>query len=221
MGHTMNPEVSFRAYQEADLSVCAGIGVEVFPLVTSRFTGKEASKVMKGQIDSCHAVSNYRELAIADRAVAGLIFGRVKRTFVLIDICGTLKRLPLISVRFLLGTYGSRRKLLRFLNPCLEQLRVLRRNTPAREAEVVLLAVAPQYQGIGIGRALMDRFVHHALKHKVKSISVPTDETASFWFYERYGFRRWAEFKDPLESYCAGRPIKGFIYQLLLPEADG
>ncbi|TET57493.1 MAG: N-acetyltransferase [Dehalococcoidia bacterium] len=220
MGHTMNPEVSFRAYQEADLSVCAGIGVEVFPLVTSRFSGKEVSKVMKGQVDGCHVVSNYRELAIADGEVAGLIFGRVKRRSVLIDICRTLKRLPLISVRFLLGMYGSRRKLIRFLNPCLEQLRVLRKNRPAGEAEVVLFAVAPKYQGIGIGRALMDRFVHHALTYKVKSISVPTDETASFWFYERYGFRRWAEFKDPLESYCADRPIKGFTYQLVLPEAN-
>ena len=217
----MNPEVRFRHYQEPDLSVCAGIGVEVFPLVTSRFTGKEVSKVMKGQIDSCHAVSNYCELAIADGEVAGLIFGRVKRRSVLIDICRTLKRLPLVSVRFLLGMYGSRRKLLGFLNPCLEHLRVLRRNTPEGEAEVVLFAVAPKYQGIGIGRALMDRFVRHALRYRVKSISVPTDETASFWFYERYGFRRWAEFKDPLESYCADRPIKGFIYQLLLPEADG
>ena len=217
----MNREVRFRGYQEADLSVCAGIGVEVFPLVTSRFSGKEVSKVMKGQVDSCDAVSNYRELAIADGEVAGLIFGRVKRRSVLIDVCRTLKRLPLISVRFLLGMYGSRRKLIRFLNPCLEQLRVLRRNTPAGEAEVVLFAVAPKYQGIGIGRALMHRFVRHALRYKVRSISVPTDETASFWFYERYGFRRWAEFKDPLGSYCAGTPIKGFIYQLLLAEADG
>ena len=66
----------------------------------------------------------------------------------------------------------------------------------------------------------MDRFVRHALRYKVESISVPTDETASFWFSERYGFRRWAEFKDPLESYCADRPIKGFIYQLVLPEAN-
>jgi len=107
------------------------------------------------------------------------------------------------------------------MNPCLDQLRVLRRNMPAGQAEVVLFAVAPKYQGKRIGRTLMDRFVHHALRCGVKSISVPTDETASFWFYERYGFRRWAEYKDPLESYLADRPITGFIYQLLLHKADG
>ena len=213
----MNREVRFRAYHDADLSVCADIGVDAFPLVTSRFAGEEVSKVMRGQVDSCHAVSNYGELAIADREVAGFIFGRVRRKPVSLDTARKLKRVVLISARFLLGRYGGRGRLIRFLDPCLEQLRVLRQNTPAREAEVVLFAVAPEHQGSGVGRALMNRFVGHALRYKVKSISVPTDETASFRFYERYGFRRWAEFTDPLASYCAGRPVKGFTYQLLLP----
>lgn len=175
---------------------------------------------MTGGIEACHALYNYHELAIADGKVAGLLFGRVKRKPVLLDMCQTLKRLLLIEVRFLLGRYGSRRKLIRLIKPGLQALRALRRNMPASEAEVVLFAVAPEHQGIGIGRALMDRFVHHALKHKVKAISVPTDETASFWFYEKYGFKRCAEYKDPLESYLADRPITGFIYQLLLCKTD-
>lgn len=216
----MNREVRFRAYHDADLSVCADIGIDAFPLVTSRFAGEEVSKVMRGQIDSCHAISNYGELAIADREVAGFIFGRVRRKPVSLDTVGTLKRVFLISVRFLLGRYGGQGRLIRFLNPCLQQLRVLRQNTPASQAEVVLFAVGPKYQGRRIGRALMDRFVDHSLKHRVKAISVPTDESAGFRFYERYGFRRWAEFADPLASYCAGRPIKGFTFQLLLPEAN-
>ena len=87
---------------------------------------------------------------------------------------------------------------------------------PSSEAVVTLFAVAPKYQGIGIGRALMDRFISHMLKRGAKAISVPTDETASFGFYERYGFKRWAEYKDPLESHLADKPIKGFIYQLIL-----
>ena len=217
----MNPGISFRCYRRTDLPVCASIAAEVFPLVTSRFGGEEVSKMMKGQIDSCHAVSNYHELAIADGEVAGLLFGRVNRKSISIDMCQTLKRLFLLLVRFLLGKYGSRRKLIRLLRPGLQELRVLRRNMPVSEAEVVLFAVAPEYQSIGIGRALMDRFVHHTSRYKVNAISVPTDDTASFWFYEKYGFKRWAEYKSPLESYLADRPIKGFIYQLLLREADG
>jgi ribosomal protein S18 acetylase RimI-like enzyme len=217
----MNPNISFRCCQRTDLPVCANIAAEAFPLQTSRFGREDAKKLMTGGIAACHALSNYHELAIADGKVAGLLFGRVKRKFILIDMCQTLKRLLLIEVRFLLGRYGSRRKLIRLIKPGLQTLRALRRNMPASEAEVVLFAVAPEHQGIGIGRALMDHFVHHALKHRVKAISVATDETASFWFYEKYGFRRCAEYKDLLESYLADRPIKGFIYQLWLCKADG
>jgi ribosomal protein S18 acetylase RimI-like enzyme len=215
----MNPDIDFRHYRRTDLPACAGIAVEAFPLIPSRFIGEEPSKVMKIQIDSCHAVSNYHELAIVDGEVAGLLFGRVYRKSVLIDMCRTLKRLLLIKVRFLLGRYGSRRKLIKLIKPSLQEARALRKNMPPSEAMVVLFAVAPKHQGIGIGRALMDHFVHHALRYRVKAISVPTDETASFWFYERYGFRRWAEYKDAMQSYLADRPIKGFVYQLLLHEA--
>jgi len=179
--------------------------------------------VAEGQIDGSRAISSYHELAIADGEAVGLLFGRVKRKSAPIDMCQTLMRLFSLSVRFLLGKYGSRRKLIRLLRPGLQELRELRRNMPASEAEVVLFAVAPEYQGIGIGRALMDRFVRHALKHKVKAISVATEETASFWFYDKYGFERWAEYESALESYLADKPIKGFTYQLLVHEhkADG
>jgi ribosomal protein S18 acetylase RimI-like enzyme len=217
----MSPEIGFRHYRRADLPACASICRDAFPLATNRFPGEATGKVIHGQIDGSHAVSNYHELATADGEVAGLIFGRVKRRSVLIDMGQTLRRLLLILARFLLGRYGSRRKLIRLLRPGLQELRALTRNMPASEAEIVLFAVAPKYQGIGIGHALMDHLVHHALRYKVKALSVPTDETASFWFYERYGFTRWAEYESPLESYLADRPIKGFTYQLLLRKADG
>lgn len=216
----MSLRLRFRDYQSSDHSTCATIGVEVFPLVTSRFGGSAVKKVMIGQIDSCRAVSNYAELAIADGEVAGFIFARVKQSSLPVDTVRTLTRIIRVSVRFLLGRYGSRGKLIGYLSPCLRQLRVLRRNTPATQAEVVLFAVAPGYQGSGVGRALMDRLVGHALKHEVKAICVPTDESAGFRFYERYGFGRWAAFTDPLASYCAGRSITGFTYRLLLTQAN-
>ncbi|MBE0430754.1 MAG: GNAT family N-acetyltransferase [Dehalococcoidia bacterium] len=217
----MNRDISFRHYRQADLPVCATIAGEAFPLVVGRFVGEDMGKVMKGQIDGSRAMSNYQDLALADGKAVGLIFGRLKREPVLISMCRTLKRLILIMGRFLLGKYGNRRKLIRLVKPGLQALRVLRRNRPASEAEIVLFAVAQEYRGTGIGRALMDRFVSQARCHKATSISVPTDETASFWFYEKYGFTRWSEFHDPMESYCAGRPIKGFIYRLVLGSASG
>lgn len=216
---TMNPEIVFWSYRRTDLPVCTNIAVEVFPLVSNRFTMENTSRLMKILIDGCHAVSNYHELAIADGKVVGLIFGWVKRKFGMIDMCRTVKRTLLILVRLLLDRYGSRRKLVRLIKPALLAARTLGKNMPVSEAKVVLFAVAAEYQGIGIGCTLMDHFVRHAAKHRVKAISVPTDETASFWFYEKYGFRKWAEYKGPLESYLADIPIQAFVYLLLLHKA--
>jgi ribosomal protein S18 acetylase RimI-like enzyme len=217
----MSSQVSFRRYQRADLPACAGIAAGAFPLPAGRFSGEDVGKVMSGQIDGSLAMSNYAELALADGKVAGLIFGRLRSRPVLADTWRTIMQIGLITVGFLRGSYGSRGKLIRLLRPGLRALSVLRRNMPASEAEVVLFAVAPECQGAGIGRALMDRLVQQALRCSAESIVVPTDETASYWFYEKYGFTRWAEFDDPLESYFADRPIKGYIYQLLLHKAEG
>jgi ribosomal protein S18 acetylase RimI-like enzyme len=219
--YTINPEIVFRPYRRTDLLACTSIAVEVFSLVSSRFTREDTSRLMKILIDGCHVISNYHELAVADGKVVGLIFGRVERKFVLIDMCQRLERALSILVRFLLGTYGSRRKLVGLMKPALQAVKALGKNMPLSEAEVVLFAVAPEHQGVGIGCALMGRFVCHAAKYEVEAISVPTNETASFWFYEKYGFRKWAEYKDPLESYLADRPIKGFTYLLLLHKAGG
>lgn len=217
----MSSQVSFRCYQPADLPACAGIAAAAFPLAAGRFSGEDVGKVMRGQIDGSLAMSNYAELALADGKVAGLIFGRFRSRSVLVDMWRTMRQIGLITVGFLRGSYGGRRKLMGLLGPGLWALSVLRRNMPASEAEVVLFAVAPQYQGTGIGRALMDRLVQQALRSQARSIAVPTDETASYWFYEKYGFTRCAEFDDPLESYFANRPIRGYIYQLLLHKAEG
>lgn len=215
----MSHDIEFRPYLRTDLPACADLCNEAFPLVSGRFAGQDVGKVMSGQVDGSRVSSNYQELAIVDREVAGLLFGWVKRGPMLADIWRALNRLLLIGVRCLLGRYGSRRRLIGLVRPGVQELRALTRNMPDSEAQVLLFAVAPRYHGIGLGRALMDRFVNHARRYRVRSVSVPTDETASFWFYEKYGFTRWAEYESPMESYLAGRPIKGFIYRLLLPEA--
>jgi len=126
----MNSSIGFRCCQRTDLAVCASIATEAFPLKISRSTGEEASGFMQFQIDGCHAISNYRELAVAGGEIAGLLFGRLNRKSFVIG-SQTLKQLFLISVRFLLGRYGSRRKLIRIIKPGLLALRAVRRNIPA------------------------------------------------------------------------------------------
>lgn len=222
----MNPNIDFRHCHKADLPTCARISIDAFgvdslPLIRRMFTKEEVSKLMVAGMEISYSVSTYSELAIVDKEIVGFIYGQVKRDFTLIDMCRVFKQLLLSLVRFLLGRYGSRRKLVRFMKPSLHEIKEVRRNMPPSDGEVVFFAVCPQYQGRGIGRALMDRFVHHASRRGVNVLSVSTNELSSFWFYESYGFEKWAEFNDPQASYLTDRLIKGFTYRLLLHKTNG
>ncbi|MCL0059350.1 GNAT family N-acetyltransferase [Dehalococcoidia bacterium] len=218
----MNTDIDFRWCDRVDYPACAGIGEAAFAsdayALAQKIKGIQLHRIYTAAAEVCDAVSTYSELAIVDGEVAGFIFGRIERHFTLMDKCRSVKRyLPLLG-RFLLGEFGPRRKLLQLLGPLAGEEQVLRRNVPPSEGRIEYFAVSPEYQGKGVGTRLMDRFVQYAGRYGVRAVSVFTGETVSFWFYERYGFQRWAEFDSPLGSYLHGKPIKGFSYRLPLQE---
>ncbi|MBT9162294.1 MAG: hypothetical protein DDT27_00845 [Dehalococcoidia bacterium] len=207
-----------------DYPACASIGAAAFALDAGALERKlngTTVKIYEAAVEICDGTSTYGELAIVNGEIAGFIFGRIERHFTLIDKCRLVKKYLSLLGRFLLGQYGSCPKLVGLLGPLLREERELRRNVPPGEGRIEYFAVSPKYQGQGVGRKLMDRFVQHAARWGVQALSVFTGETVSFWFYERYGFHRWAEFKSPLGSYLHGKPIKGFSYRLPLQGNHG
>jgi len=217
----MSTDIDFRCCERADFPACARIGAAAFALDAGALDRKLNGvpiKIYEAAADVCDAVSTYRELAIVDGEVAGFIFGRIERHFTLIDRCCAMKRYLALLGPFLLGRFGRRRKLVKLLGPLLREEQEMRRNVPPSEGRVEYFAVSPKYQGQGVGRMLMDRFVQHAGRCGVQALSVFSGETVSFQFYERYGFRKWAEFDSALGSYLHDKLIKGFSYRLPLHE---
>jgi hypothetical protein len=91
-------------------------------------------------------------------------------------------------------------------------LKAVRRNVAESEVRVVLFAFAIERQCVVIGCTVMDCFVQHTFKCKVKAICLATGEIAGYRFCGKYGLRRRAEYKGPRESYLANRPIEAFMY---------
>jgi len=218
----MSTGIDFRYCDKADYPACAAIGEAAFSSDAHAFARKikgiQLHRIYTAAAEVCDGVSTYGELAIVDGQVAGFIFGRIEHHFTLMDRCGFVQRCLSLLGRFLLGRFGRRRKLLQLLGPLLREQQELRRNVPPSEGRIEYFAVSPEYQGQGVGRRLMDRFVQYAGRYGVQAVSVFSGESVSFWFYERYGFQRWAEFDSPLSSYLYGKPIKGFSYRLPLQE---
>lgn len=220
----MVADIVFRSCDRADYPACARIGAAAFALdagALDRNTNGVPAGIYEAAVEVSDGGCTYGELAIINGEIAGFIFGRIDRHFSLIDKCYLAKIYLMLFGRFLLGRYGSRGKLIRLVVPLLSEEEELKKNLPPSEGRIEYFAVSPKYQGQGVGRKLMDRFVQHAARWNVQALSVFSGESVSFGFYERYGFQRWAEFHSPFTSYLHKKPIKGFSYRLLLHEGEG
>lgn len=85
---------------------------------------------------------------------------------------------------------------------------------PVSPSETILLTSQKEYRG-GIGRVLMDAWVAETLSRGYTHMTVCTDSTVSWDFYERYGFVRVRDF--PLKSFFHSLPgvdVRGYIYSL-------
>ncbi len=76
-------------------------------------------------------------------------------------------------------------------------------------SEVVLFAVDPDYQGHGIGRALMDRFFARLKSARVYLFS---DTDCNYGFYEAYGFTRESEKALDVNTSDGTKEVRAFLY---------
>jgi ribosomal protein S18 acetylase RimI-like enzyme len=83
-----------------------------------------------------------------------------------------------------------------------------------RAAGVGVLTSERGWRG-GIGRALMDAFVEEARERGFRRVDLATDTELNWAFYERYGFRRVAEWPQRSYDYTLpGREMTGYTYSL-------
>jgi len=90
-------------------------------------------------------------------------------------------------------------------------------NRPDADADITLVVVDSKFRGMGIGKALVDRFVKVAEDAGAHAVLVYTDDKTSNWrFYEIYGFKKVITFYDGISTYFAGQPANAIYYILNL-----
>lgn len=90
------------------------------------------------------------------------------------------------------------------------------RKSPDADGEILLLMVDSNSRGLGIGRKLVDNFLAEAKNLGDKSVRVCTDEASNWRFYENYGFRRYSDYFDEIDSFIHKRSIRGICYLIEL-----
>jgi ribosomal protein S18 acetylase RimI-like enzyme len=193
----------FREYTSNDLSRCAQLAAEAWPVKDHISEGSERWRIMIPYIEIASSWSNWTDVACLDSGeLVGLIFGEIRgrhaEAFPTRIVSSELKA----SAKFVLGRYGRIERLPTVLwNFLMTEMKLLV-NRPDADAEIMLFLVDSKYRGKGIGRVLMDKFVDDAKQEGSTRISVYADDQASNWrFYENYGFERAGVFYDNWSSY--------------------
>ncbi len=94
------------------------------------------------------------------------------------------------------------------------------KRSPDVDGEILLLMVDADSRGLGIGRKLVDKFLAEAKNLGGKSIRVCTDEASNWRFYKNYGFQRYSDYFDELDSFIHKKSIRGIYYLIDLNKAS-
>jgi GNAT superfamily N-acetyltransferase len=212
-------EVTFRSFRTDDLSACASLVAEAWPVMAALVQEEEGAKFARSYVELSHAGSTWLEVACLGDRVVGFLFGSIDADQTIVIQLKAFVSSLLVGLKVLAGRYGRLTRPLTLLTKYLATARKVERNSPASDAEVELFVVASAHRGEGIGKALMDRFVGGAQRKKAKVIKVYTDPLSNWGFYESYGFTRWSTFDDDLNSFLKSEEVEGFIYAMDTPAA--
>ena len=171
---------------------------------------------MHGYIELARMPSTWLDVAYASNKVAGLLFGRVDTDCTPLTELRMLLASLRLGCRAILGRYGRIKKPLTLLRKGVATSALVKKHLPETDAIVELFVVDSEHRSKGIGRALMDRFVAAAKSKGAHVIALHTDQLSSWWFYEKYGFKRWNTFTEIVSSYLTGKDVEGYTYVMEL-----
>ena len=153
---------------------------------------------------------NYTEVAVVDGKTAGFLLGRIES--------GGLGRLSA------LGQYSAHRRALDLaIGPAAEQLKEYQKLDEAFSSlrlecekpfsgELVLFRVLDSFQGLGVGKALLQRFEKQLCKKKGNSYFLFTDSFCDVSFYDHNRFTLEAQTSFPVKTLTEAHLHSAFLY---------
>ena len=203
---------TFREYEKKDFERC----VEITALAWPELTGGRAAADVEGYLWP----STWRQLACVDNVPVGFLFGTMYSD---LGALGKLK-VPLmhaaVNAKVLLGLYGRTPDRLAWVMGGIATGRDIERSRAEADGKIGLFVIDPAYQGKGIGKDLLHRFVEHALSRGAGRISVDSLEFEGWGFYVKNGFTKLdATFRDALFSRIRNEEVRGYQFIMEIKKA--
>lgn len=203
-----------RNFKEQDIISCIDIINNVWEF-DSRFVPQELSDLLKNYyVKGSLSNSNFAIVDVYDSIVNGFLFGRCGRKSCFhTEYSGLFGGLRFIEQLFRIRSVKIFRKL-HFLRIALAH-EINRRQVPVGKTnEVCLFAVGTSSQGKGVGKQLMISFIDYCKNQNLSAITLETDLSSNYGFYEHFGFQLKGEFNSLLQMEYSGKSDKTLVYEL-------
>ncbi|GEM_PF-2427853 len=203
----MEDTLDIRPYRRGDFKQVVDVLRAVWPMEQYTDNPSVVRRMMRQDAHLSLAEANDCRVVADSGRVVGLLFGRYGRNKASLAsipriLALNVETIPLLFMRQGIGALRAALKVER-------EFKKLEKKAPRTyDSEVVLFAVHPDYQGKGIGRALMDAFLTRVRSRGGKNVHLFSDTDSTYVFYERYGFERIGERRTTIKS-----PIGSFAYQ--------
>lgn len=189
----------------------SGFGPTLWPIF--EFSDRRA---IEDIIMTDHRAASVSLVAVADGEARGVLFGVLPSGP--FDEIRHIRLVVAMMFRRLVSRRGEMRPFARIVlwHVVSRELLYYWHGLRGRAAVVEALTSREGWRG-GIGTALMDVFVKEARESGFKRVDLGTDSELSWGFYEKYGFKRVAEWPHHGYDYSLpGRDVTAYVYSLEL-----
>lgn len=202
-----------REFRKDDFDKCVEIVNKVWDF--NRFHPQQLSELFKKvYVLSSLSASNFAIVVEENSNVQGFLFGNCgKKNLYKTEYSGLIGNLRFLAQLLLVKEVKLKKKLF-YLDIIGAHEKNRRKIEPARENEVNLFAVAPNTQGKGYGKLLMNSFIDYCRKQNVSRITLDTDKECNYGFYDHFGFKIKGEFYSPLQKEYSGKSGDSYVYEL-------
>jgi ribosomal protein S18 acetylase RimI-like enzyme len=209
-----NDEVQFRDFRRSDIETCARISADAWP-ETASVSGGDTVRTMTLYVEFYYYSATWLDVACVDGQVVGLLFGRIDRERGMFGKIRSRLGHSRVYLKLIMGRYWKASDRFKLVKSAMSDDRNITENSPDADGEVMLFVVDGKFQGRGIGRSLMDRFLQRARKSNSKRITVSTNDIGCNWgFYDKYGFKLQGSFRDSFTSFVRKEEIKNLIFSI-------
>ncbi len=207
----MDSTLRYRAFRKEDEAALTAIICEVWKMddFLPRKTALQAAQIF---LRMCKSLGTYTCVAEQNGVPIGFIAVQDKRTLRL----HLYENAKLLKEMAALLLQKGMIKLLKMQSVTHAANQKMYKSAGQKyEAELVLFVVGKNSQGLGVGKALFRRALHHMKRRGIQKFYLYTDTFCNFGFYNVQGMRQYKSEHMPCFP-CREVPVTFFLYDMVL-----